>query len=141
MENARATILYGNRCVVVDRGDADEGASDGALWVGIDDVSRVNGFTVEPDGACRGDLCVPLHGDATRGNLFNLTAFAAAIGQVVVAEPETGVWSFGEVPAPGGGLSQSRIAPDFKVPNRVGRPIHLSDFRGRKVLLLSWASW
>jgi cytochrome oxidase Cu insertion factor (SCO1/SenC/PrrC family) len=56
------------------------------------------------------------------------------------------VWSFGEIQAlNGGGGSRisptSRVAPDVTVPDRRGRPVHLKDFRGKKVLLVTWASW
>ena len=40
-----------------------------------------------------------------------------------------------------GAFLESRIAPDFAIPNRTGKIVHLSDFRGRKVLLVTWASW
>ena len=33
------------------------------------------------------------------------------------------------------------LAPDFELPARDGRPVRLSDFRAKKVLLLTWASW
>jgi peroxiredoxin len=39
------------------------------------------------------------------------------------------------------GSLNSRVAPDVTVPDRRGRPVHLSDFRGKKVLLVTWASW
>ena len=32
-------------------------------------------------------------------------------------------------------------APDFTLPDRNGKPVKLSQFRGKKVLLLTWASW
>jgi peroxiredoxin len=35
----------------------------------------------------------------------------------------------------------SRVAPDFAVPDRKGRMVHLSDFHGKKVLVVTWASW
>jgi cytochrome c-type biogenesis protein len=38
------------------------------------------------------------------------------------------------------GLS-SFDAPDFTLPDMNGNTHSLSDFRGKKVLLLTWASW
>jgi hypothetical protein len=32
-------------------------------------------------------------------------------------------------------------APDFVLPDLTGRPHRLSDYRGRKVVLVAWASW
>jgi peroxiredoxin len=32
-------------------------------------------------------------------------------------------------------------APDFTLPDLQGKPHRLSDFRGKKVLLVTWASW
>jgi peroxiredoxin len=32
-------------------------------------------------------------------------------------------------------------APDFALPDWQGRPHRLSHYRGRKVLLATWASW
>ena len=32
-------------------------------------------------------------------------------------------------------------APDFALPNREGEVVRLSDFRGKKVLIITWASW
>jgi peroxiredoxin len=36
---------------------------------------------------------------------------------------------------------QSLDAPDFELPDLAGRKHRLSDHRGKKVLLASWASW
>ena len=59
----------------------------GALWVRKRDLPRVNGFELKPQGACRADLCIPIPKTMTRGDYFNLTAFAKKAGQPVVAEP------------------------------------------------------
>jgi len=32
-------------------------------------------------------------------------------------------------------------APDFALPDRDGKMVRLSDFRGKKVLIVTWASW
>jgi cytochrome c-type biogenesis protein len=33
------------------------------------------------------------------------------------------------------------LAPDFELTDIYGETHHLSDFKGKKVMLLSWASW
>ncbi len=32
-------------------------------------------------------------------------------------------------------------APDFVLPDLSGRPVALHDFRGRKVIIFTWATW
>ena len=135
------TVLYDDRAMVLDRTGLDPKQATGALWIRKRDLPRVNGFELKPQGACRADLCIPIPKTMTRGDYFNLTAFAKKAGQPVVAEPEARVWSFGEMQALGGGLASSRIAPDFEVPDRLGRPVHLAGFRGKKALVVTWASW
>ena len=76
-----------------------------------------------------------------RDALCNISALANHLGQAVAAEPEARVWSFGSITAPGSGLSRSRIAPDVTVSDRLGRPVHLAGFRGKKALVVTWASW
>jgi len=133
--SAPATILYGDRTVRLDkvRADADE------LWVRRADLPRVNEFELKPQGACRADLCIPVSRDLRQGDWFHLTGFARKIRQAFVAD--SGVWSFGEIPPVSQASIRSRTAPDFAVPDREGRLVHLSDFRGEKVLIVTWASW
>jgi hypothetical protein len=135
------TVLYNDRSVVLDGVGRDPKQAADALWVRKRDLPRINGFELKPRGACRADLCIQVPKDMIRGDYFNLTAFAKKAGQPVVAEAGERVWSFGEMQALGGGLVRSRIAPDFAVPDRAGRPVHLSTFRGKKVLVVTWASW
>ena len=130
-----ATVLYDDRAVSLDRIAADPSHDAVTLWIRKRDLPRVNGFELKPQGACRADLCIPIPKTMTRGEYFNLTAFASKAGQMVVAEPGARVWSFGEMQALGGGVSSSRIAPDFEVPDRLGRPVHLAGFRGKKALV------
>ena len=42
--------------------------------------------------------------------------------------------------SPGGKL-QGQMAPDFELPSLDGKPIKLSDYRGKAVLLNFWATW
>jgi hypothetical protein len=132
------TILYDSRAVSLARVDVD---ASGALWVQKNDLLRINGFEIKPQGACRADICIPIPGGMMRGDTFNLTAFAQRVGQKFIADPAARVWSFGEIPVVQGAYLDSRIAPDVEVPDRKGRPVRLSQFRGKKVLLVTWASW
>lgn len=132
---APATVLYGDHTIAIDRTRPDPND----LWVRFADVPRINQFEIKPQGACRADLCIPVSKSLRSGEWFNLSGFARHIRQSVVAD--SGVWSFGEIPVLRGDFYRSRVAPDFAVPDRAGRLVHLSDFRGRKVLVVTWASW
>ena len=136
-----ATVLYDDRVVPLAKLGRDPGRAKDALWVRKADLPRVNDFEVKPQGACRADICVPIPKDMMRGDYFNVTAFARKVGQSVVADGDARVWSLGEIPMLRGGFLESRAAPDFAVPDRAGRPVHLSRFRGKKVLVITWASW
>ena len=135
----QATVLFGDRAVTlkVKPGHPRPGPVD--LWVRSADLPRINDFHVKPQGACKDDLCIPIPKDMKSGEWFNLSGFARKLHQPVVAE--AGVWSFGEIPVLRCDFYESRIAPDFSVPDRTGKTVHLSDFRGKKVLILTWASW
>jgi len=135
------TVLYDDRSIVLDHVGTDPAHSPDALWVRKIDLPRINGFELKPQGACRGDECVPVPKEMTRSGFFNLTAFARKVGQSVVVDRTARVWSFGEIPSFGSGSVGSRIAPDFTAPDRKGQPVRLSDFRGKKVLVVTWASW
>ena len=131
----RTTVLYDDRAVELDRIRPD--AED--LWVRAADLPRINQFDLKPQGACRADLCIPVPKELKSGEWFNLTGFARRIHQAYVND--SGAWSFGEIPVVRGDFYRSRVAPDFAVPDRKGRVVHLSDFRGKKVLVITWASW
>ena len=135
---AGGTVLYGSRAVALPRIDTD---ASGTLWVQKSDLPRINGFEIKPQGACRADICIPIPRAMMRGDLFNLTAFAGRVGQKFIADPSTRVWSFGEIPVVQGAYLESRIAPVVTVPDRQGKPVRLPQFRGKKVLLVTWASW
>ena len=129
------TILYNDSTVKLDK-IRPEGKD---LWVRAADLPRINEFELKPQGACRADMCIPVSKTLKNGPWFNLTGFSRKVGQAYVSE--SGVWSFAEIPVMRGSFYNSRIAPDFAVPDRKGKIVHLSDFRGKKVLVFTWASW
>ena len=119
------------------------------LWVSPEDFTRINGFEIKPQGACYEDMCVPVKQDADN-ELFvkrdgkswlNVSKFASKIQQAFVSDQESKAWSFGMVPSSRKSFLDSAIAPDFELKDRNGDLVKLSDFRGKKVLIITWASW
>lgn len=137
--SASATVLYDGRAIRLNRVGPDTAGE--ALWIPKSSLPSINGFELKPQGACREDICIPIPRAMMRGDYFNLTAFAQRVGQRVVVDADARVWSFGEIPVVRGAFLESRMAPDFSVPDRKGRPVRLSHFRGKKVLVVTWASW
>ena len=140
-----ATILFEDRVVVVEEVLPD--ATD--LWVRPQDLSAVNGFVLKPEGACFEDICVPVQQDRDsdiyikRGSQawFSVTELADRLRQPYIADHDSGTWSFGAIPASRQLFTRQGIAPDFTLQDMQGNDVSLSDFKGKKIMLLSWASW
>ena len=132
-----STVLFGDRVTPLTNSVTDESG----LWVAKSDLKRINGFDLKPQGACLDELCIPVPKNYIRANRFHLTAFAKKLGQAEVRDRTNNVWSYGEIPVIRGRDFGQGIAPDFTLPDRKGNPVKLSQFRGKKVLLLTWASW
>ena len=119
------------------------------LWITMDDLKRATRFVVKPQGVCRDELCFPLPAKrkaefiSKRGAVtwFNLTAFAALVKQPVAHDEKNGVWYFGKREDERGTYLASLEAPNFTLPDINGKLHSLADYRGKKVLLVTWASW
>ena len=72
---------------------------------------------------------------------FNLTEFARLLKQPVAHDAKHQVWFFGPRPEEQNGYLANLTAPDFTLPDMNGKMHSLSDFRGKKVLLITWGSW
>jgi hypothetical protein len=119
------------------------------LWVSPDDLVKVTGLELKPEGACVGDICIPIKQDqdsalfvTRRGsNWVNATGLAKMVGQSVAVDYDANVWSFGEIPNAHSASLAEGMAPDFAMQDREGNTIKLSDYRGKKVIIMTWASW
>ena len=140
---APVTLLYAERAPYAAAADA-EGEE---LWMRADDLHAATGWELRPEGACRGDVCVPVPRGREaeflreRPARFNLAALARLLGQPVIHDDAHAVWSFGESAEARRSAMRSLGAPDFTLPDLDGRPHALADYRGRKVFLVFWASW
>jgi hypothetical protein len=97
------------------------------------DLERRTGWTIKPEGACRGDVCVPLPAP------FKLTELAARLRMALVADERHGLWALG--PESGGHALASAELPEIVLPDRGGRDFELRSLRGTKVIMIAWASW
>lgn len=136
------TILSGQRATRLDALVLGE-----RLWVPVDRLEEVSGFTLKPEGICDPISCYPVpEGKGwikERGGerFVDLTSFAAHIAQPVAYEAEGPIFSFAAAEGIPGAPLAGGMAPDFTLPNRTGEQVSLSDFRGKKVLIVTWASW
>jgi hypothetical protein len=140
----RATIVYDDVATEVASADTD----GGQLWITTADLTRATHFELKPQGVCRDQLCFPVPKarasefvrKSSGATLFNLLAFAQLVNQPVAHDEAQSTWYFGLRSDQRQGLASLR-APNFTLPDMAGRLHSLSDFRGKKVLLVTWASW
>ena len=119
------------------------------IWITNQDLERATKFEIKPQGVCRDELCFPIpknRKDAlVRKNgpdtLFNLSEFARMLKQPVAYDQLHSVWYFGPRQAAQNSFVDTLEAPNFTLPDINGKMHSLADFRGKKVLLLTWASW
>lgn len=144
-QTRRPTIIYDGKVTEVEASPI----KSNDLWITTSDLSRATGFVIKPQGVCREELCFPLPKArqtefiSKRGPItwFNLTAFATLIKQPVANDPKNAVWAFGRRADLQANLLSTLEAPEFKLADMDGKVHSLSDFRGKKVLLVTWASW
>jgi hypothetical protein len=139
-----ATIIYED--VATEVTPAATGATE--LWITTADLTRATRFELKPQGVCRDQLCFPVPkaraAEFTRKEgqrtLFNLLAFARLVKQPVAHDEALATWYFGQRADQREALA-SLQAPDFTLPDMSGKMHSLSALRGKKVLLVTWASW
>ena len=108
-----------------------------SLDVDIPEFEARSGWAIKPQGACKGELCVPL--PKSEGTI-SARALSERLGMPLVADEKHGLWALG--PETLGRALVSADAPDFTLPDhRAGSDFTLSSLRGQKVFLLAWASW
>jgi hypothetical protein len=115
-------------------------ARDG-LWMSPADAATVTGWTLKPEGMCRAELCVPLPASAVGTNEVDVAAFWKKLGGPAIASDQRDVWALGAPADERNAALEGLEAPDFTLPDVDGVPRSLSQLRGKKVFLATWASW
>ncbi len=121
------------------------GRPEDGLWISAKDLERASGWTLKPEGLCRADVCT-IVAPADRERLVDGDSVCASglwesLGRPVLHDEARSVWMLGEAAADRRRELESLDAPDFTLPDITGKLHSLSDFRGKKVFLATWASW
>src|SRR5262249_43038075 len=108
-----------------------------------DVVQRSLGWRLEAAGLCRGaprGPGRPEHG-LLRDDGVDLRTLASLLERPLALDADERIACMGASAAERGHRLRSLDAPEFTLPDLGGHPHSLAEHRGRKVLLLAWASW
>lgn len=95
---------------------------------------RGTGWAIKPQGACKGDVCVPLpHG-------FSLADAAERLGMAIVRDEATQLVAIGPESLGGRALATAE-APELVLDDLDGNEFRLSSLRGHKVIIVAWAPY
>ena len=136
-----ATIITDAEHEIVARARAGRLLADAASLTGA------TGWVLKPEGLCRGDVCVPVRdrdalvgGDPDAGEV-DLAVFATALGRPYAIDVDEAVIVLGEAAGAVADRLRSLEAPDVTLADLDGAPVALSEYGGRKRILVTWASW
>lgn len=96
------------------------------------------GWQIKPEGACKGDVCIPL--DPVPGDTVDVADLAQRMGLPLVKDDAHGLWALGPESIGGRALTTAE-APELRLPDLDGREFRLSSLRGQKVLVYAWAPY
>lgn len=98
-------------------------------------VFEAAGWELKPEGACRGEVCVPL------GEADGVAAIAERLAMPIVHDERHGLASLGPAALGGRALSTAR-APELTLPLVQSDEVwRLADQRGRRTVIVAWAPW
>ena len=109
-----------------------------SLTLPVSDFEKATGWQIKPEGACKGDVCIPLRGQS--GATLQVEQLAEDMNLPLVAETSEQCWSLGP-DSVGGKTLATAVAADMTLPDLDGNLFSLSSLRGKKVLVYAWAPY
>jgi hypothetical protein len=143
---AREDHAMSNAFTIIENGEASElQASVAGERVSIPaaELERTLGWTLKAEGLCRDEICVPVRNREALvdSSGIDLASFAAALGRPVAVDVAENAAALATATHDQAARMASLDAPDFTLPDLDGQLHSLSDHRGKKVLLIAYASW
>ena len=121
----------------------DSKRDDPTLRLATEPLLEALGWTQKTEGLCQGDVCIPIENrpDLITAQGVDLLGLGDVLGRPVAIDREESVASLGAETAAHGAQLSEGVAPDFTLPDLSGKEHSLSSFKGKKVLLIAYASW
>ena len=127
------TVIDEAEVTVAARVDGDR------VWIAADALEPATGWVVEPEGLCRGAVCVPTREPVVGDDgAVDLVAVTRALGKQMVVDVDRAVAAVADDPM---GRGETRNLHELSLPDLDGRMVDLSGNAGKKVVLIAWASW
>jgi hypothetical protein len=132
------TIIDGERAVPL-----SARRSGGSVLLDAGAVKDGLGWDVHDGLLCNDSMCIPLEneGAVVREGAIDLAGLAAAMDRALAVDVDERAAFLGGSARERSQALASQHAPDFSLPDLSGRVHSLAEQRGRKVLLVAWASW
>jgi hypothetical protein len=106
------------------------------LAISAADFAAGTGWEIKPEGACKGEVCVPL----AQAERFDVVATADRLRMALVHDRGVGLWALGPESLGDRALATAE-APELVLPDFDGNEFRLSSLRGQKVVVVSWAPY
>lgn len=123
--------------------DVEARVEASGVRVSPESLREALGWTLAPEGLCRGGECVHVPNPAALadGRGIDLAGLAALLDRPLALDSDERAAALGTSATQRSSQLASLEAPDFTLPDLAGRPHSLSQQRGKKVLLIAYASW
>jgi hypothetical protein len=132
------TIIDGERAVPVAARRSGEG-----VLLDAPGVKDGLGWEVHDGLLCNDSMCIPIADERAlvREGALDLAGLAAAMDRALAVDLDERAAFLGGSARERSQVLASQQAPDFSLPDLAGRAHTLGEQRGKKVLLVAWASW
>lgn len=111
-----------------------------SLRVTAAEFAETTGWEPKPEGMCRGEVCVPAP-EALDNGVVDVEAAARRLGMPIVHDAANKVWALGAATATGRALSTAVARFPSNLIDAMGNAFDFASLRGRRIIMVAWASW
>jgi peroxiredoxin len=107
----------------------------------VEEFAQITGWEITPEGACNDGVCVPLPPlEPDSEGRIDVTVVGERLGMPIAHDELHGLWALGPRSGDRRVLASARM-PDLVLQDFAGQAFDTTSLRGRKVVLVTWASW